>query len=170
MTRSQEANQVVKAMKATNDRRMFERYQVIHLHLMGYSQKDICDIVSRSNKTVSTYIQAYRKNGLDGLTMGKSTGAPRKLTEIQEHELVQVVAFNTPHDVGFENNYNWTLAIIAAFIEREWAQSYTLRGVSKLLEDLGLSYTRPTYVLKKADRDKQEEFKDKTFPTFKKSF
>ncbi|KIY23577.1 hypothetical protein [Mesobacillus subterraneus] len=30
---------VMEAMKESNDRRMFERYQVIHLHLKGYKQK-----------------------------------------------------------------------------------------------------------------------------------
>jgi transposase len=72
--------------------------------------------------------------------------------------------------VGYENHYNWTLAIIEDFIQKEWGQTYTLRGISRLLEDLGLSYTRPTYTLKKADKDKQKEFKDETFPALKKAF
>jgi transposase len=38
-------------MKETNDRPMFERYQVIHLHLKGYKQKDISEIILRSYKT-----------------------------------------------------------------------------------------------------------------------
>ncbi|WP_267897299.1 IS630 family transposase [Peribacillus saganii] len=168
MTQSEEAMKVLDALKATDDRRMFERYQVIHLQLMGYNQKDICSIVARSNKTVSSYIKSYRENGLKGLDMGKSPGAPRKLTENQEHELVQIVAYKTPHEAGFENHYNWTLSIISDFIQREWKQTYTLRGVSRLLEDLGLSYTRPTYILKKADLIKQTEFKNETFPALKK--
>jgi len=89
---------------------------------------------------------------------------------VQEHELIQVVAYKTPHDVGYENLYNWTLSIMADFIKREWGQTYTLRGVSNLLEDLGLSYTRPTYTLKKADKEKQEEFKNVTFPALIKSY
>lgn len=165
-----EASLVKEAMKKTNDRRMFERYQVIHLYLKGYKQKDISDIVLRSTKTVSSYIQIYRSEGLDGLEMGQSPGAPRKLTEQQEHELIQIIAYQTPHDVGYDNHYNWTLSIMVDFIEREWGQTYTLRGVSRLLEDLGLSYTRPTYTLKKADPKKQEEFKNETFPSLKKSF
>lgn len=158
------------AMKKTDNRRQFERYQVIYLYLKGFKQKEIAEIVLRSTKTVSTYIQAYRKNGLDSLVMGHSTGAPRKLTEQQEQELVQVIAYQTPHDVGYDNHYNWTLAIMADFIEKEWGQTYTLRGTSRLLQDLGLSYTRPTYTLKKADPQKQNEFINETFPTLKKSF
>jgi len=43
------------------------------------------------------------------------------------------------------------------FIEKEWGETYTLRGVSRILEDLGLSYTRPTYTLKKADPQKSRK-------------
>ncbi|MEC1157589.1 helix-turn-helix domain-containing protein, partial [Cytobacillus horneckiae] len=150
MTTQQENLCVMEAMKDTNDRRMFERYQVVHLYLKGFKHKDISEIVLRSTKTISSYIKAYKKGGLAGLERGLPTGAPRKLTESQEHELVQVVAYKTPHDVGYENHYNWTLAIISDFIQREWGQTYTLRGVSLLLEDLGLSHTRPNYTLKKA--------------------
>ncbi|GIO23384.1 hypothetical protein J11TS1_19650 [Oceanobacillus sp. J11TS1] len=169
MTTEQETLRVMEAMKQTSDRRMFERYQVIHLYLKGFQQKDISEIVLRSKKTISSYIKAYKQGGLDGLERGLPTGAPRKLTETQEHELVQVVAYQTPHDVGYENHYNWTLAIISAFIQREWNQTYSLRGVSLLLEDLGFSHTRPTYTLKKADKAKQEVFKNETFPALKKT-
>lgn len=170
LTTQQENLCVMEAMKDTNDRRMFERYQVVHLYLKGFKHKDISEIVLRSTKTISSYIKAYKKGGLAGLERGLPTGAPRKLTESQEHELVQVVAYKTPHDVGYENHYNWTLAIISDFIQREWGQTYTLRGVSLLLEDLGLSHTRPNYTLKKADKAKQETFKNETFPDLKKTF
>jgi transposase len=53
---------------------------------------------------------------MEGLEMGQSPGAPRKFSEKQEQELVQVVAYQTPHDVGYENYYNWTLSIILKFI------------------------------------------------------
>jgi transposase len=32
-------------------------------------------------------------------------------------------------------------------------------GMAEVLHRLNLSYTRPTYVMKKADKEKQEEFK-----------
>ena len=102
--------------------------------------------------------------------MGKSPGAPRKLTAEQEQELVQVIAYKVPVDVGFPAKYNWTLAIIASFIEKEWSQCYTLRGVSRLLHELGLSYTQPTYTLAKADPEKQKIFIEETFPSYKKTF
>lgn len=64
---------------------------------------------------------------------------------------------------------HWTLSLVAQFIEREWKETYTLRGASKLLHSLGLSYTRPTYTLQKADPVKQNTFVQETFPSLKKS-
>lgn len=75
-----------------------------------------------------------------GLKLGPYPGAPRKLTEKQECELVQVVAYQTPHEVGYESKYTWTLAMIADFIQREWSQQYTLRGVSGSWPELHLAY------------------------------
>lgn len=34
------------------------------------------------------------------------------------------------------------------------------RGMAEVLYRLNLSYTRPTYVMKKADKNKQEKFKN----------
>lgn len=168
-TRQNEIDQLTTRMKQTKDKRMFERYQTIQLYLQGYLRKDIVQIVGRSRKTIYSYIQAYEEKGIDGLVRNASPGAPRKLTAVQEQELVQVIVTKRPVDVGFPAKFNWTLAIVAAFIEREWHQTYTLRGVSILLHDLGLSYTKPTYTLANADPIKQKQFIEETFPTLKKT-
>lgn len=161
---------MLESMKATNDKRMYERYQTIYLYLQGYSKKEIAHMIGRSEKTIYNYVNAYEEKGIDGLIMGQSPGAPRKLTSEQEMELVQVISTKLPVDVGFPAKHNWTLAIIASFIEKEWNQTYTLRGVSRLLHDLGLRYTKPTYTLEKADPVKQKKFIEETFPTYKKTF
>lgn len=160
---------MLESMKATNDKRMYERYQTIYLYLQGYSKKEIANLIGRTEKTIYNYVNAYEEKGMDGLIMGQSPGAPRKLTPEQEQELVQVISTSLPVDVGFPAKHNWTLAIIASFIKKEWNQTYTLRGVSRLLHDLGLRYTKPSYTLAKADPMKQKEFAEETFPAYKKT-
>ena len=168
-TRQNEIDTLTILMKQTKDKRMFERYQAIQLHLQGYLQKDIVNIVGRSRKTIYCYISAYEEKGIEGLVRNASPGAPRKLTATQEQALVQVITTKLPVDVGFPAKFNWTLAIVAAFIEREWHKTYTLRGVSILLHDLGLSHTKPTYTLANADPVKQKQFIEETFPALKKT-
>ncbi len=168
-SRQHELETLLAAMKTTKDKRMYERYQAVYFYLQGYSKKEITTMIGRSKKTIYNYVNAYEEKGLEGLIMGQSPGAPRKLTSEQERELAQVITTQLPVDVGFAAKHNWTLKIIAALIKREWNQTYTLRGVSRLLHDLGLNYMKPTYTLAKADPMKQKEFVEETFPAYKKT-
>ncbi|WP_197228951.1 helix-turn-helix domain-containing protein, partial [Bacillus thuringiensis] len=139
-----EKESLLTAMRTTKNKRLYERYQAVYLYLQNYSKTEIASMIGRSERTIYSY-NAYKAKGLSGLIMGRSTGPPRKLTPEQEQELVQVITCKLPVDVGFPSKHNWTLSIITFFIKREWNQSYTLRGVSRLLHDLGLSYTKPAY-------------------------
>ncbi|GIP34570.1 hypothetical protein J2TS4_37800 [Paenibacillus sp. J2TS4] len=98
-----------------------------------------------------------------------STGAPERLTKEQQAQLKQTIVDCLPYEVGFTAKFNWTLEIIASYIKREFGQEYSIRGVSKIMHRLGLSYTKPTYTLAAADEEKQKEFVETTFPGLKKS-
>lgn len=100
--------------------------------------------------------------------MNHSPGAPTRLTLEQQETLKQTIVNSIPHEVGFTARHNWTLEIIAAFIEREFGHRYSLSGVSKMMHRQGLSYTKPTYTLAAADPEKQRQFSASTFPEFKK--
>jgi len=97
-------------------------------------------MIGRSAKIIYNYVNTYKEKEIDDLIIGKSRGAPRKLTPEQEQELIQIIKTELLVDVGFPAKHNWTLAIIASLIKREWNQTYILR----LLHDLGLSYMKPT--------------------------
>lgn len=84
--------------------------------------------------------------------------------------MAEIILTKTPSDLGFAPHTNWTLALLVSLVEREWAVSYSLRGMSKLLERMQFSYTCPTYTLANADLEKQKVFKLETFPALKKLF
>jgi transposase len=163
-----ELQAVEKRIKQTKDRRMFERYQTIRLYLIGQSVSQIAFILGRTNKTIKAYIDAYKERGLNGLIMNRSTGKPTRLTKDQQTQLKQTIIDHVPHEVGFTAKFNWTLEIIASYILREFGHTYSIRGVSKLMHRLGMSYTKPTYTLEAADEEKQREFVEETFPELKK--
>lgn len=170
MTRNEHLEKLQLAMRQTKDKRLFERYQAVFLHFDGKTNVEIAGIIQRNRATVGTYIQAYKNSGLAGLHMGISTGKPSYLTLEQRAELAEIITTKTPADVGFSPYTNWTLALLVSLTEREWAASYSLRGMSKLLERMGFSNTRPTYTLAKADPEKQKTFKEETFPALKKAY
>lgn len=168
MNRDTEIQELNIAMQQTGDRRMYERYQATRLVLEGKTRQEAAQIIGRSAHTVGKYVSAYENYGLSGLRRGMSTGRPSQLSHTQQMALRDIVANQTPQDVGFPARANWTLALVAELIKREWGETYTLRGVSRLLHALGLSYTRPTYTLEKADHEKQRIFSEETFPECKK--
>jgi transposase len=170
MEQHTEREHVKTAMKQAKERRMYERYQAIYLHLKGTSMTVIADILGRNRMTVSQYIHAYEKGGLSALQLKHSSGAPTRLTKEQQNQLKKTIAYSVPHEVGFTAKHNWTLELIATYIEREWGHRYSLRGISKVMERLGLSYTKPTYTLAAADPQKQQHFAETTFPELKKSY
>ncbi len=142
-----ELEAIEEKLKEEQDRRMYERYQTIRLYMKGYPVSEITEITNCSEKTIRTYIKCYKDHGLNGLTMGVSSGKPPRLSKEQREQLKQTIIHSLPHEVGFPTKFNWTLEIIAAYIKQEFGKTYSLRGVSKMLERMDLSYTKPTYTL-----------------------
>jgi transposase len=161
--------EIERRMKKEKDRRMFERYQAVYLFTQGKTRKDIAVIIGRNEKTVSQYIRAYQNDGIDGLQMNHSPGAPRRLTAAQEEQFKRTVVEHLPHESGFPSKFNWTLHLMGEYMNREFQVSYSLQGVADLAKRLNLSYTKPTYTLAAADPVKQQLFQDVTFPELKKT-
>lgn len=159
--------EVKDALKSTKDVRMHIRYTVILNYLQRYTFKEIASMHNISTLTVSTYVKKYKSDGLAGLKMGKSPGAPRHLTAEQEAELVDIITTKTPDELGFTATKNWDTTILRQLVLKRFGVSYCQRGLLEVLYRNGFSYTRPTYSLEKADPAKQLEFK-KTFELLKK--
>ena len=148
------------AIKENKSLRMHKRYMVILHHLKGHLNTEIAEMELLCALTVGTYIKNYNKNGLDGLTLGHSTGAPRLLSDEQEKALVEIITNNTPDEVGFIARKNWTIELIRQWVIKTFNVTFSHRGMADVLYRLNLSYTRPTYVLANADPIKQEKFKE----------
>jgi transposase len=160
--------EVEKRLKQEQSRRMFERYQTVRLHLLGYANRQIATIIARSEKTVITYLQCYEASGLDGLQIKFAPGRRERLTKEKQAQLKQAIMESLPHEVGFIAKFNWMLELICEYINREFGVSYSIRGSSKLMHRLGMSYIKPTYTLAAADKEKQSVFVETTFPGLKK--
>lgn len=147
-------------LRKTKDTVMYRKYQAILLHMKGYSNTKIAELVGVERKTVGRYVQKFTEGGTGSLVPKKSSGRPRLLDKRQEHELYITISNNTPEDVGFDGVKNWTAKIAGEWIFRTFGVRYTVNGVLEMFHRLNLSYTRPTYVLAKADPEKQAKFMD----------
>jgi len=146
--------------KKTKDVRMKLRYDVIRLHLQGRTKTEIADILATTYQTVRNYINAYIEKGIEGLEIKQPPGRETKLTKEQEEQLYDCIANKLPRDVGFAPFVNWTAPLACQWVLKEFGVKFVERGMRNVFERLKLSYTRPTYTLKKADLEKQKEFLD----------
>lgn len=92
--------------------------------------------------------------------MKRSPGAKRKLNTEQKKIIVEVFTNKTLDQVGFKCKKNWTIELIRQWVIKEFNVTMCHRGMAEVLYRLNLIYTRPTYVMAKADKNKQEKFKN----------
>jgi transposase len=154
----EELQRVKSAMNNEKEARYFKRYQSLYLYLSGKKCDEVASIVGLSKISVSRINQVYKKEGLTGIPDKPREGRPRKLTQQQEAKIKELILSKVPSEVGFPAEFNWTAGLVAKYIKREFGLDYTIRGITGIFERLGLSYTRPTYVLAKADKEKQAQF------------
>jgi len=149
-----------KASRKTRDKRMRQRYDAVRMILQGKRKGEVIEILDISYPTLREYLRKYEADGIKGLEITKkSPGRPKKLTEEQEKALYDCIVDKLPKEVGFAPFVNWTSLLACKWVKKEYEIQFSQRGMLNLLDRLKLSYTRPTYVLKKADEQKQEEFK-----------
>ncbi len=164
----QQLQEIQRLMKQESGRRMFERYQSIFLFLQGMSAKDIAGITGRTAETVNTYIRAYQTSGSSGLQMTTPPGRPDQLIQAQQDELKTTIINKLPVELGFTTKHSWTLQLIRDHIKQTYQRTFSIRGTSKLMQRMNLSYTKPTYTLAAADETKQAIFLETTLPDLKK--
>jgi putative transposase len=145
-----------------------KRLLIVRLHLEGYEIRKIGGIADCCEKTVYNSINRYKSKGKPGLLTKPLKGREKKLTDVQEKELYETIKTKLPSEVGFAPFANWTSFLAVKWVKKEYGVEFSDRGMRNVFERLKLSYTRPTYVLKKADPEKQEAFK-KEFEKVKKT-
>jgi transposase len=155
----EEINAVKAAMDSEKKVRVFKRYQALYLFLSGKTCEETATIVGVTKNTVSNVHSAYKAEGLNGLQDKPITGRTPRLNAKQQAALKSVILNKLPCEVGFPAEFNWIADLVAKYIKREYGYEYSIRGITGMMDRMGLSYTRPTYVLAKADKQKQEQFK-----------
>ena len=135
------------------------RYDVVLLFLEGHSRSEISQVLHTPSRTVSAHIAAYQKSGISALFIKKQPGRQKKLTAAQEQELKEIIATQTPEEAGVGIFANWTAPLACQLVEQRYQVKFSERGMRDLFYRIGLSYTRPTYTLDKADPQKQEDFR-----------
>jgi len=146
--------------KQTKDVRQRERISAVRLIMQGYCIKEIADILSRNRQTISTYVQMFEQSGMEGLlSRGASPGKPSRLSQEEQNLLKDTILKETPKSIKLGLESSWNTRNIQALIQKEFHVQLSRDGIRRMLHRMGLSYTRPTYQLKRANPSLQAAFK-----------
>ena len=147
--------------RKTHDAKLRRRYDIVRLFLSKRSKPDIADILDISLTQVYLILNLYKQAGIEGLTLKQPPGRQHKLTDEQERELINIITEKLPKEVGLEPHCNWTAPLACKYVKDHYGVTFSERGMRNVFYRLNLSYTRPSYVLAKAEPQKQAEFLEK---------
>ena len=69
-----------------------------------------------------------------------------------------MIVSSTPAEEGYGCESCWDTRILKHVLEEKFSITMSRSGICEMLKRWGFSYTRPTYTLKRANRQKQEAF------------
>ena len=157
----EEIARLKKLARKTHDAKLRRRYDIVRLFLSKRAKTDIADILDISLTQVYLILNLYKQAGIEGLTLKQPPGRQRKLTDEQERELISIITEKLPKEVGLGPHCNWTAPLACKYVKDHYGVTFSERGMRDVFYRLNLSYTRPTYVLAKADPQKQAGFLEK---------
>ncbi len=121
----------------------------------GMTIADVAVAYSVDRKTVSRWVAKFRNGGSDGLRRKAGSGRPRKLQELTEEELRQIVLPGAMA-VGFETDL-WTVRRLRRVIRDKFRIQLSKNTIWRRLRDAGLTYQKPEreyYEIDEATRKK----------------
>jgi len=128
----------------------------------GQGVEEVAEIVGVHPNTLYRWLRAFMLHRFDRLKYRTSGGRPPKLTKTQRQRLKEVI-LDGPEKAGYDTGC-WTSLLIQEYIEREFKVYYHRRYLCTLLEELGLSYQKATFVSDHLDPEKRVEWQERTWP------
>jgi transposase len=121
----------------------------------GMAITSVAAALGVDRKTVSRWVSKFRNNGSEALHRRAGSGRPRKLAELTEGELLEIV-LQGAMAFGFESDL-WTVARLRRVIRDEFRIQISKNTMWRRLRDAGLTYQKPEreyYEIDEATRQK----------------
>jgi len=153
-THGETENSLKKVLNASNVKKAQIKIMAIRLCMEGKNGSEISEILHLQSHTVGKYINAFNEGGLPQLLeYKKGSGRPSKLND-QEKADCKEKLLKSPEAAGIGIGVNWDSRLLQSYIEKTYGVKMSRSNLQKVMKAMGFSYTRPTYVLAKADLSK----------------
>lgn len=142
------------------DARYDHRLHAVLLVARGNSCKQVAEYLGDSLRTVQSWVNAFNKDGLEGLMEAEHSGRPARLTDDQM-DLISAALRRSPIDFGLPGDI-WDGKTLSAFIQERFQLTIGVRQCQRLFRELGFRYRKPRPMILGSSAEAKEDFK-KTF-------
>jgi transposase len=130
------------------EHRIARRANAIVLLDTGWSCAKVASALLLDDDTVRGWYRAYESDGLNGLSSFGHEGSACRLAEDQQRALKDWITARLPRSTK----------VIGAWIEKNFALSYSRPGLIALLHRLGFDYRKPREAPRKLNEAQQKAF------------
>lgn len=128
----------------------------------GQEISEIAITLQISTESIRTWLNKFLTEGIVSLISKPVSGRPSKLNEQQRMELYEIIA-QGPGASGFPGAC-WRTPMIQYLIEKKFKISYSVKYLSELLHNMGLSYQKAAFVAAKRDEELRVEWLQEIWP------
>ncbi len=131
----------------------------------GRLQIEVADMLGVPLRTLQSWIERYRNDGLSALFKGPYPGKQPRLTPEQKKELAEIIKAG-PENAGFDTGV-WTGLVVKSLIKTRFGVNYGVSQVRRILRKLGFSLQLPRRKPSKEDPIQQEHWIEEELPEIK---
>jgi transposase len=153
-----EAERLDARFRATKDRKLRDRLQIVLMAHRGRVRQDIAADLGVHRKTVTRWLNAYCAAGLDGLQPRKAKGQPGKIPALLADEIRRWV-IDGPAKQGLDRA-NWTHEELADHLRKTRGVQTSRSAVQRFCAKIDIRLYRPTYHYERGDPDQQARAKE----------
>ena len=139
-------NELRRAHRSTKDKRAADRIKAIYSLAVGYSAKEIADILMIDDETLRNYVKRYQDGGVKALLENKHKGSSSNLSEMELKEL----------ELHVKSNSYLSADGIVDYVYKTYGIKYSISGMTQLLHRLDFVYKKAKIIPGKANSEKQE--------------
>ena len=153
-----EVERLESEFRATDDRKLRDRLQIVLLAHKGRMHKDIAADLCVNRKSVQRWLNAYLGRGLDGLRPRKAKGKASNIPVALADE-IKAWVIGGPASCGLDRA-NWTYEEIADHLRKAKGIETSRSAVHRFCSKIDVRPYRPTYRYLRGDPAKQEKAKE----------
>lgn len=132
------------------------RLRAVRAVQRGRSISDIADAYGTNRSTVFRWLKRFEKEGEDGLIRRPTSGRPRKLEDLTEGELRDIV-LQPASQFGYESDL-WTVGRLHGVIEDQYRVFVSNDTIWRRLREAGLTYQKPEREYYELDEASRQEW------------